>query len=224
MIVLLSLIGLACALLAMYLLTDKFQVKRKLKVEFQGTGIGEAAEVKGASMNWSTVKVTFSTTQPDGMLYLNYGPILKGVGPGGGDIDPYVIIYLRQGYLYTYVNSDTFVDKKLSDLLMTDGNKHTVKLSIDTSNSNVITKVDMETPLTHLFRSGNEPLGTQVLIGYVNDKVRSLDGSQSYFFKPFKGCFYLFELYGEGNLLLSLESLIYGGHVKKTFYNVQKLT
>jgi hypothetical protein len=209
----------------MYLLTDKFQVERKLKVNFKGPGIGEAAEVKGANMNWSTVKVTFSTTQPDGMLYLNYGPILKGAGPGGGNVDPYVVIYLRQGYLYTYVNSDTFVDEKLSDLPMSDGNKHTVELSVDTSNSKVVTKVDMETPLTHLFRSGNEPLGTQVLIGHINNKVRSLDGSEAYFFEPFKGCFYLFELYGEkGKLLLSLESLIYGGQVKKTFYNVQKPT
>jgi len=224
MIIILLIIGLACALLAMYWLTDKFRVRRRLKVNFEGPGIGEALNVKGANMNWSTVKVTFSTTQPDGMLYLNYGPILKGVGSGGGDIDPYIIIYLRQGYLYTYINAETFVDEKLSEQPMSDGQKHTVELSIDTSNAKATTKVDKEENLTHLFRSGNEALGTQVLIGYINNKVRTLYGAEDYFFKPFKGCFYLFELYGEGNLLLRLENLIFGGQVKKIYYNEQKST
>lgn len=213
------LIGLICALLATYLLVDKFTVQRGLKVEFKGVGLGEAFNVKGSNMNWSTIKVAFSTTKPDGMIYLNYGPKLKGLGAGGSDIDPYIIIYLRQGYLYTFVNSDTFVDEKLSEQLLSDGNKHTVELSIDTTNNKVISKVDNENPLTHLLQSGDEALGTQVLVGYINNKVRGLYGAKEYFYKPFKGCFYLLELYGGNNLLLSLENLIYGGKVEKIFYN-----
>ncbi len=215
----LIIIGLACALITIYLLSDLFKSIRRLKVDFQGPGLGEALNVKGSNMNWSTVKITFSTTQPNGMLYLNYGPIVKGVGPGGGDIDPYLVIYLREGYLYTNVNSETFVDEQLSDQPLADGKKHTVELSIDTSNSRVTTKVDKEDALTHLFQSGNEPLGTQVLIGFVNKNVRSLYGAEDYYFKPFKGCFYQFELYGQDKLLLDLENLVYGGQVKKVFYN-----
>lgn len=220
----LSIIGLACALFAIYLLTDKLQVGKRLKVNFKGPGIGEALNVKGSSMNWSTVKVTFSTTQPDGMLYLNYGSILKGEGPEGSDIDPYIILYLRQGYLYTFVNSDTFVDQKLSDQPMSDGQKHTVELSVNNSDAQVITRVDKEETLKHLIQSGNEALGTQVLIGSKTKKVRPLDGALDYFFKPFKGCFYLFELYGKDNLLLNLENLTYGGQIEKIFYNEQKST
>lgn len=220
--IILSIIGLACALLAMYWLTNKFQVVRRLKANFKGPGIGEAVDVKGSNMDQSTVKVTFSTTQPDGMLYLNYGPVMKGAGAGGGDLDPYIIVYLKQGYLYTFVNSDTFVDERLSDTPVADGQQHTFELSVSVSNATVTSTVDKEDPLTHLFRSGNDVLGTKVLIGNVNKKVRLLKASKTVFFKPFKGCFYLFKLYGQGNLLLSLEDLAYGGQVEKIFYNEEK--
>lgn len=214
--IILSIIGLACALLAMYLMTDKVQVIRRFKANFKGPGIGEAVNVKGSNMDWSTVKVAFSTTQPDGMLYLNYGPVM------GVEVDPFIIVYLKEGFLYTFVNSETFVDEKLSDKPVADGQQHTFELSVSVSNYNVTSTVDKEDPLTHLFQSGNEPLGTQVLIGNVNNKVRPLVGSRQYFFKPFKGCFYLFELYGQGNLLLSLEDLAFGGQVEKIFYNEEK--
>lgn len=222
MIIFLSLIGLVCALFAMYLLTDRYQIIRRLKANFKGPGIGEAVDVKGSNMDQSTVKITFSTTQPDGMLYLNYGPVTKGAGAGGGDLDPYIVVYLKQGHLYTFVNSDTSVDQKLSETLVADGKQHTVELSVSVPKALVTSRVDKEDPLSHLFQTGNDVLGTQVLIGDVNKKVRPLQDSLSFFFKPFKGCFYLFELYGQGNLLLSLEDLAYGGQVEKIFYNEEK--